>query len=51
MATEVACCLFAATSGSSMACAVVMGKVAYPEMKRSGYSSELAAGCIAAGDQ
>ncbi len=49
IAAEGACCLFAATSGSSMACAIVMGKVAYPEMIRFNYSRELAAGCIAAG--
>ncbi len=49
MATVGACGLFAATTGSSMACAVAMGKVAYPEMKRYKYSSTLAAGCIASG--
>ncbi|GAJ04102.1 unnamed protein product, partial [marine sediment metagenome] len=41
--------LFAACSGSSMAGAVAMGKIAYPEMKRYNYSSTLAIGCIAAG--
>lgn len=49
MATVVACGLFAATSGSSLATAVAMGKVAYPEMKRMKYDSSLAIGCIAAG--
>jgi tripartite ATP-independent transporter DctM subunit len=49
MATVAACGLFAATSGSSMACAMAMGKVAYPEMKRLKYDSGLSAGCIAAG--
>ena len=49
MATVVACGLFAATSGSSLATAVAMGKVAYPEMKRLKYDSSLAIGCIAAG--
>ena len=49
MATVAACGLFAATSGSSMATAVAMGKVAYPEMKRLRYNSRLALGCIAAG--
>ncbi len=49
MATIGACGLFAATSGSSMACTLVMGKVAFPEMKRFNYSSQLSAGCIAAG--
>jgi len=49
MATVGACGLFAACSGSSLAGAVTMGKVAYPEMKRSDYDSGLAVGCIAAG--
>ncbi len=49
MATIGGCGLFAATSGSSTACAVVMGKVAFPEMMRFKYSMQLAAGVIAAG--
>ena len=49
MATVGACGLFAATSGSSIACAVAMGKVAFPEMQRQNYSDELASGCIIAG--
>ena len=49
MATIGACGLFAATSGSSMACSVAMGKIAYPEMKRAGYKDTLSSGCIAAG--
>jgi len=49
MATVVACGLFAATSGSSLATAVAMGQVAYPEMKKLNYSSRLSIGCIAAG--
>jgi C4-dicarboxylate transporter, DctM subunit len=49
MAAVGACGLFAATSGSSIACAIVMGKVAYPEMMRFKYSAKLAAGCLAAG--
>jgi len=49
MATVGACGLFAACSGSSLAGAVTMGKVAYPEMKRSDYGPSLASGCIAAG--
>jgi C4-dicarboxylate transporter DctM subunit len=49
MATVCACGLFAATSGSSLATAVAMGKVAYPEMKKMKYDSRLAIGCIAAG--
>jgi len=49
MATVGACGLFAACSGSSLAGAVAMGKVAYPEMKRFNYGSSLAIGCVAAG--
>lgn len=49
MASVGACALFAATSGSSVACAAVMGKVAFPEMKRNKYASTLASGCIIAG--
>ena len=49
MASVGACGLFAATTGSSMACAVAMGKVAYPEMERNNYASTLASGCIVAG--
>lgn len=48
-ATVGACGLFAAVSGSSLAGAVAMGKIAYPEMKRFNYSDRLAVGCIAAG--
>ena len=44
-----ACALFAATSGSSLATALVMGKIAIPEMQQSKYATTLAAGCIAAG--
>jgi tripartite ATP-independent transporter DctM subunit len=49
MATVGACALFAATSGSSMACAVALGKISYPEMRKAGYSAPLAGGCVAAG--
>jgi tripartite ATP-independent transporter DctM subunit len=49
MATVCGCGLFAATSGSSLATAVTMGKVAYPEMRKLKYDSKLAIGCIAAG--
>lgn len=49
MATVGACGLFAATSGSSIACAVAMGKVAFPEMRRFNYDEKLASGCIIAG--
>ena len=49
MATVGACGLFAACTGSSLAGAVAMGKIAYPEMKRLNYGSNLAIGCVAAG--
>lgn len=49
MATAVACGLFAACCGSSLASAVAMGRVAYPEMKRHNYDSRLSVGTIAAG--
>ena len=49
MATVVGCGLFAACSGSSLATAVAMGKVAFPEMKKLQYDPRLAIGCIAAG--
>ena len=38
MATTVACGLFAACCGSSLAAAIAMGKMAYPEMKSYGES-------------
>jgi C4-dicarboxylate transporter DctM subunit len=49
MATVGACAGFAAISGSSLATAATMGTVALPEMKKYGYDSALATGCIAAG--
>lgn len=48
-ATVVGCAGFAAVSGSSLASAVTMGRVALPEMKRYGYSARLATGSVAAG--
>lgn len=48
-ATIVGCAGFAALSGSSIASAVTMGKVAYPNMRRYGYGPRLAAGSVAAG--
>ncbi|WP_322891853.1 MULTISPECIES: TRAP transporter large permease [unclassified Yoonia] len=48
-ATIVACAGFAALSGSSLASAVTMGRVALPEMKRYGYGDSLATGAVAAG--
>ncbi|SDD17548.1 TRAP transporter large permease [Ruegeria marina] len=49
MATIVACGGFAAISGSSLATAATMAKVAMPEMRRFGYSDELSTASIAAG--
>ncbi len=49
MATIVACGGFSAVSGSSVATAATMGRVAIPEMRRFGYSDRLAAGAVAAG--
>jgi len=49
MATVGACACFAAVSGSGMATAATMGKVALPEMKKYKYDLRLAAGSIAAG--
>lgn len=48
-ATIVGCAGFAALSGSSIASAVTMGSVAYPEMQRHGYGDRLSTGTIAAG--
>lgn len=48
-ATITGCAGFAALSGSSIASAVTMGRVALPEMKRFKYSDSLATGCVAAG--
>jgi C4-dicarboxylate transporter, DctM subunit len=49
MATIVACAGFGAICGSSIATAATMAKVAYPSMKRFGYSDRLATGAIASG--
>jgi C4-dicarboxylate transporter DctM subunit len=49
MATIWACSVFGATSGSSIAAAATMGKLAIPQMRRYNYSMELAAGCVAGG--
>jgi len=48
-ATVMGCAGFAALSGSSLASAITMGKVAYPEMRRFNYGDRLATGSIAAG--
>jgi TRAP-type C4-dicarboxylate transport system permease large subunit len=49
MATIVGCAGFGAICGSSIATAATFAKVAYPSMKKFGYSDALATGCIAAG--
>lgn len=48
-ASILGCAAFAAVSGSSVATAVTIGKVALPEMKRMGYGDKLSTGAIAAG--
>ena len=48
-ATVAACAGFGAICGSSIATAATMGKVAYPSMKKLGYSDTLSTGVIAAG--
>jgi tripartite ATP-independent transporter DctM subunit len=48
-ATVMGCTGFAALSGSSVASALTMGRVAMPEMSRFGYDKRLAAGAVAAG--
>lgn len=47
--TIVGCAGFSALSGSSLASAVTMGRVALPEMQRYKYDNRLATGSIAAG--
>jgi C4-dicarboxylate transporter DctM subunit len=49
IATVFACGIFGAMSGASVAAASVMSKIAMPEMRRHGYSDELAAGSIGVG--
>src|SRR3972149_2704110 len=49
VATVFACGIFGAMSGASVAAASVMSSIAMPEMRRFGYSEELAAGAIAVG--
>ena len=48
-ATVLACAGFGAICGSSIATAATMAKVAYPSMKKLGYSDYLSTGVIAAG--
>ncbi|GAA0310136.1 TRAP transporter large permease [Rhodovulum strictum] len=49
MATVAGCAMFGSISGSSLATASTMARVALPEMSRHGYSGALAAGTLAAG--
>jgi len=49
IATVFACGIFGAMSGASVAAASVMSSIAMPEMRRHGYSDELAAGSIGIG--
>ena len=49
MATIIACAGFGAICGSSIATAATMAKVAYPSMKKFGYSDYLSTGAIASG--
>lgn len=48
IASVFGCSGFAAVTGSSVACAAAMGKVAVPEMLRHGYDPSLATGTVAA---
>jgi tripartite ATP-independent transporter DctM subunit len=48
IATVFGAAAFSALSGSSVACAAAMGKIAVPEMMRNGYSVRLATGTVAA---
>ncbi|MDS9468906.1 TRAP transporter large permease [Paracoccus sp. MBLB3053] len=48
-ASVLGCAAFSAVSGSSVATAVTIGKVALPEMRRLGYGDALATGSVAAG--
>ncbi len=49
VATVFACGIFGAMSGASVAAASVMATIAYPEMRRHGYSEPLAAGTVGIG--
>lgn len=48
-ATIGGCAGFGALTGSSLATAVTIGRVALPEMRERGYAPDLATGCVAAG--
>lgn len=49
MASVMGCGGFSAITGTSVACAAAMGRIAVPEMLKYGYSRSLAASCVAAG--
>ncbi len=49
MASVVGCGGFSAITGSSVACAAAMGRIAIPEMLRFGYDRSLASGSVAIG--
>lgn len=49
VASVAACGMFAAISGSSLATAAAMGRIAVPEMIRHGYDRSLATGAVAVG--
>ncbi len=49
MASVTGCAGFSAITGSSVACAAAMGRIAVPEMLRYGYDPKLASGAVAAG--
>lgn len=49
VATVIACAIFAAITGSSVACAVTIGSIAIPEMLARGYDRRLVLGTVAAG--
>jgi tripartite ATP-independent transporter DctM subunit len=49
MSSVIACSIFAALTGSSPATSAAIGKVAIPEMRKRGYSNEVATGAIVAG--
>jgi C4-dicarboxylate transporter, DctM subunit len=47
VATNLACAVFAAASGSSVGTAAAMGRIAIPEMLKAGYDKGLATGVVA----
>ena len=49
VATIVACGIFAAITGSSVACAVTIGAIAIPEMLKRGYDRTVVLGAVAGG--